>query len=311
MLTGLLLMACSGSTPAKLYRIGVVNYVPGLDPIVRDFRAQMAALGYVEGQHVTYIYSGVLEPDPQVIEREVKRLLDHQVDLFLTLGTPTTLAAQKATTGTAIPVVFAPVVDPIKEGIVESLRRPGGHVTGVQSGDTLPKALEWLHKIVPQATQIHVIHHPKDQVTQTSIQSLTAIAPALRINLRIDEVHSPEEAIAVIATLPNDAALFLVPTPSLEPLSALIEAAVQHGIAVGAGHLRHLKDGVLIAYAGSLSALGQQAARLVDQILKGTKPADLPVETAENFLHIYLQTATAIGLDIPDAILSQADTVIR
>src|SRR5213080_3376454 len=83
MLTGLLLAACGGSTPAKTYTIGVVNYVSSLDQVFVGFKAQMAALGYVEGKNVTYIYHGVLEPDPQVIGREVKRLMDQKVDLFL------------------------------------------------------------------------------------------------------------------------------------------------------------------------------------------------------------------------------------
>jgi ABC-type uncharacterized transport system substrate-binding protein len=107
---------------------------------------------------------------------------------------------------------------------------------------------------------------------------------------------------------------FLVPTPSLEPLSGLVEVTVKHGIAVGASnhsYLSSMKAGAVVTYAGSFPAMGQQAARLADQILTGTRPGDLPVETAEYFLHINLQTATAIGLDIPDEILRQADTVIR
>jgi putative ABC transport system substrate-binding protein len=194
---------------------------------------------------------------------------------------------------------------------VESLSRPGGSVTGVQNGDTLPKALEWLHKIVPQATQIHVMYHPKDQVAQTSIKPLPALAPSLGVELVLNEVRSPEEAISAITTLPKDAAIFLVPTPSLEPLSALIEVAVQHGIAVGANNPAYLKAGGVVIYAADFFAIGQQAARLADQSLKGTKPADLPVETAEYSLRINLQAATAIGLDIPDEFLSQADMVMR
>ena len=313
-LTGLLLTACGGATPAKTYTVGVVNYVPALEPVLTGFKARMAELGYVEGKNVTYIYHGVLEPDPQVIEREVKRLLDQQVDLFLTLGTRPALVAKKALAGTAIPVVFAPVINPVGEGIVESLIRPGSNATGVQDGDTLPKALEWLHKIVPQATQVYVLYHPRDTVAHASIKPLRAIAPSLGVELVLNEVHSPEEARVAIATLPKDAAIFVVPTPSLEPLSALIEVAVQHGIAVGASnhsYLSSMKAGAVVTYAGSFPAMGQQAARLADQIVKGTKPTDLPVETAERFLHINLQTATAIGLDIPDAILRQADRVIR
>jgi putative ABC transport system substrate-binding protein len=311
MLTGLLLTACGGATPAKTYTIGVVNYVPVLDPVLEGFKTRMAALGYVEGKNVTYIYHGVLEPDPQVIAREVKSLMDQKVDLFLTLGTLPALAAKKAVAGTNIPVVFAPSLNPVQEGIVESLSRPGGNVTGIQNGYAVPKTLEWLHKIVPQATKIYVIYHPKDHVAHTSIKPLPAIASSLGIELVLNEVRSTEEAIAVIETLPKDAAIFFVPTPSLEPLSVLTEVAVQHGIAVGANNPAYLKAGGVVIYAADFFAIGQQAARLVDQIVKGTKPADLPVETAEYSLRINLQAAKAIGLDIPDEFLRQADVVMR
>src|SRR5690349_4832389 len=96
MLTGLLLTACGGATPAKTYTVGVVNYVPALEPVLTGFKARMAALGHVEGKNITYIYHGVLKPEPQVIEHEVKRLLDQKVDLCLTLGTRPALVAKKA-----------------------------------------------------------------------------------------------------------------------------------------------------------------------------------------------------------------------
>ena len=142
LLSGMLLTACGGAAPARTYNIGVLSYSPTLGQVFEGFKAQMAALGYEEGKNVTYIYHNALEPGPQALEREVKRLMDQKVDLFLTTGTRPTLAAKKAVEGTNIPVVFAPVIMPVKEGIVESLSRPGGNVTGVQNGDTIPKALE-------------------------------------------------------------------------------------------------------------------------------------------------------------------------
>jgi putative ABC transport system substrate-binding protein len=314
MMTGLLVTACGRTIPAKTYSIGVVNYVPALDPVFAGFKAQMAALGYMEGKNITYLYHGILQPDPQVIEREVKRLRDQKVDLFLTLGTRPALVAKKALAGTTIPVVFAPVIDPVGEGIVESISHPGGHMTGIQGGNTLAKALEWLHKVVPHATKVFAIYHPSDTVAHASIKPLRKIAPALGVELVLSEVHSPAEAITAIEILPHDAAIFVVPTPSLEPLSALSEVAVKRGIAVGASthsYLSSMNAGAVVSYAGSFPAMGQQAARLADQILKGIKPGDLPVETAEYFLHINLQTAAAIGLDIPDEILRQADMVLR
>src|SRR5262249_31134461 len=176
MLAGLLLMACGGTTPAKTSTIGVVNYVPALEPVLTGFKARMAELGYVEGQNITYIYHGVLAPDPQVLEREVRRFLEQHVNLVLTLGTRPALVAKQVLAGTAIPVVFAPVINPVGEGIVDNLSRPGGNATGVQDGDTLPKALEWLHKIAPQATKVYVLYHPRDSVAHASIKPLRDIA---------------------------------------------------------------------------------------------------------------------------------------
>ena len=152
----LLLTACDGATQAQTFTIGAVNYFPLLDPIFDGFKAGMADLGYVEGENVTYIYNGTMEPDPQVIDREIESLLAQDVDLIFTMGTLPTLRAKQAVEGTDIPVVFAPVVNPVEEGVVESVPHPGGNVTGIQIGNTAPKALEWLLKIVPEATKVYI-----------------------------------------------------------------------------------------------------------------------------------------------------------
>lgn len=311
MVMGLLWTACGREAPAKVYTVGVVNYVPVLTPVLAGFKAKMAELGYQEGKNATYLYHGVLQPDPQIIAREVQGLKDQKVDVFLTLGTLPTLAAKQATANSDIPVVFAPAFQPVESGIVSSITHPGGNVTGVQNGVILPKAMEWLHKIVPQATKIYVIYHPQDSVAHAAVKSLPAITSALGVELVLNAVHNQAEARRVIASLPNDAAMFIVPTPSLEPLSALIEMAINRGIAVGGYNFANFKAGGLFAYAADYAAIGQQAARLIDQIFKGTRPADLPVETAEYSLGINLRTAKAIHLDIPDAFLRQASSIIR
>src|SRR5436190_12123879 len=169
------LASCNRATSAKTRTIGVVNYDPILSPVFDGFKTKMTALGYGEAQ-LTYVYQGVLQPDPQVIEREVNRLKDQRVDLLLTLGTQPTLTAKKATAGTAIPVLFAPALNPVEKGVVASITRPGGNVTGVHNGDTIPKSLEWLHRIAPRATKVYAIYHPKDTVAQAAIRSLSAVA---------------------------------------------------------------------------------------------------------------------------------------
>lgn len=308
---GVLLSACGGTTQPKTYTIGVVNYVPALDQVLDGFKARMAELGYVEGQNVKYIYRGVTAPDPQTLDREVKSLLDQQVDMFLTMGTLPTLTAKQAVTGTDVPVVFAPVINPVEEGAVASINRPGGNVTGVQNGHTIAKALEWLNRIAPKATKVHILYHPEDEVARTSIKPLPEVASRLGIELVLDETRSSEEALATIKALPKDAALFFVASPKLDPVTSLIDAAVQRGLPVGSASNGHVQAGAVVSYAANFSAMGAQAARMADQILKGTKPADMPVETAEFFLNINLKSAQIIGLDIPDTILVQANTVIR
>jgi putative ABC transport system substrate-binding protein len=271
-----------------MYTIGVVNYMSVLEPVFEGFKSRMAELGYVEGQHIKYRYHGGLEADSEILTREARSLLNQQIDLFLTLGTLPTLAAKQVVGNTNIPVVFAPVINPVEEGIVESITHPGGNITGIQNGNMLPKSLEWLHKIVPQMRTIHVFYHAQDRVALTAVKAFQEIVTALGFDLVLSEVQSQQEAIATIQRLPKDAAIFLAPVPRLEPLTTLVEAAVAHGIAVAAQNPRYIQGGVLAAYAPDPSSTGRQAARLVDQIFKGTRPTDLPVETAEYFLNINL-----------------------
>jgi putative ABC transport system substrate-binding protein len=289
----------------------VVHYNLVLEPVLAHFKDQMAALGYVEGKNVTYIDHGILTNDAEVLGNEVRRLIDQKVDLLLTLGTPTTLAAKKAIAGTNIPVVFATVMNPVQQGIVESVSQPGGNVTGVQIINAAPKAMEWLLKLAPGTKMVYVPYHPEDKVSVTTIEPLLDAATRLGVELVLDAVHTPEAVLAAIQTLPKDAAILLIPMPSLAAhMSAMSKLAMARGIPAGT-YASIPTENVLFAYGTNSADQGQQAARLADQILKGKKPADLLVATAESFLRIDLKTATAIGLDIPDAILRQADTIMR
>jgi ABC-type uncharacterized transport system substrate-binding protein len=119
-------------------------------------------------------------------------------------------------------------------------------VAGVQNGNIIPKALEWLHKIVPQARKIYVFYHPQDRVALTSVKTFPEIAAALGFELILSEVQSRQQAIVDIERLPNDAAIFLAPAPRLEPLADMIEAAVTHGTAIAAQNPRYVQGGVLV-----------------------------------------------------------------
>ena len=307
----LLLTACGGAKP-KTYTIGVVSESIPLEVVVNGFKAGMTELGYVEGKNVTYIYHGAVGPDSQKNDAEFKSLMGQKVDLLLALGTMPPVAAKKAVEGTGTPVVFAPVRNPVEAGIVASIRHPGGNVTGIQTINTTPKALEWLLKVAPGTKQVHVPYNPADPAVLTTIQSLSDAAPKLGVELVAHEVSSGEEELAAIRALPKDSAILFIVSQSLTPsLKDASQLAAELRIPTGADRISATGDTVLFRLQTDLPRAGKQAAGLADKIFKGTKPGDLPVETAESSLSINLKTAQAIGLNVPDEILRQVDNVIR
>jgi putative ABC transport system substrate-binding protein len=303
-----LLAACSDSP--RHYTIGVVNYVPALETVLQGFKARMAELGYLDGRQITYVYRGVLDPGSNAIEREVGAFKKQRVDLVLALGMRPAKAA-KEVLGTDIPVVFAPVINPVEEGLIERLTRPGGSMTGVQNTDSLAKSLEWLHRAVPHAKQIHVIYHANDQVARTTVKSLQAAASAIGIEVDSIAATSRDAALALIERLPKGAALLFPISPGLYPLEPMIESATRNGVAVATNSPSHLRGSWLLFYGADFDSMGRQAAVLAVQIFNGAKPAELPVAKAEYSLRINLQTARRIGVDIQDSLLDQATLVIR
>lgn len=309
--TSLVLTACDGTRAQKPFTIGVVNYVSILTPTIEGFKVGMAELGYIEGENVTYIYHGIVEPKPEAIDDEIKNLLAQDVDMLFTIGNLPSIMAKQAVAGTDIPVVFGSMMNPVEEGIVVSLRQPGGNVTGVTNGQGASKALEWLVMITPDTRKVYVPYNPDDNISVSFLAGLDKVPSQLGIELVLHEVQSVDEAVAAIENLPEDVdAIFRIPSPTLDPKnSELSQAAIKRGLPMGAPIV--LDEAVLLTYAADFFEVGRQAARLAHQIHQGVKPADLPVETAEFFLTINPKTAEAIGLDIPDDILEQADTIVR
>jgi len=306
---GLGLLAACNDAP-RHYTIGVVNYVPALDTVLQGFKARMTELGYAEGRGVTYVYRGALDPGSDAIEREVGSFKKQRVDLVLALGMRPAKAA-KEVLGADIPVVFAPVINPVEEGLIERITRPGGSMTGVQNTDSLAKCLEWLHKAVPHAKRIHVLYHANDQVARTTVKSLQAAAGSIGVRVDLIAASSRDAALALIERLPKGAALLFPISPSLYPLEAMIESATRNGVAVATNSPSHLSGSSLLFYGADFDSMGRQAAVLTGQIFSGAKPAELPVAKAEYTLRINLQTARRIGVDIPDTLLEQATLVIR
>ncbi len=310
-IASLLLTACGGEQD-KTYTIGVINIVPALDNTLEGFKEGMTEFGYIEGENITYIYNGATT-DMSQLDAVAQGLVEANVDLILAIATPSTKAAQKATAGTDIPVVFVPVTDPVAAGLVDSLQKPGGNITGVTFGVQEARRLEWLVKIAPTIEQLYVPYNPEDPSPIQALKTVSEAAEKLGIELITRETRNPDEVMAAIENIPEEAdGFFLLPDSLVSTrIPDIVETTTKLNLPTSSPNTSNVNDGLLTSYGTEQISSGKQAARLADQIFKGVKPADLPVETAEFFLAINLKTAEAIGLDVPDEILRQADNVIR
>jgi putative ABC transport system substrate-binding protein len=298
----------------KMVTVGVLSFAAVFEPVVEGFKAGMAERGYVEGENVTYVYDGPAA-DMQGLEADLQDMLSkHKFDLFLTAGTPATTLAKAQLEEKNIPIVFAPVNDPVGSGLVASLTSPGANLTGIRAPDSTGKALEWLVKIVPGVKRVFVPHNPNDNSSVQSVNSLQTAAAELGVELVIQEVSTPEEIAAVSTHFPEDVdAVFLPRAGSLtNRISDFVQTADAQGIPVVYAEIGQIvEDGVMISYGASYYDMGKQASGLAVQILEGTAAADLPVQVAESYLGINLKTAAVIGVEIPDSMVRLATQVVR
>lgn len=309
---GLLLMSACVDQP-KTYTIGIVNTVPALEATITGFKEGMTRLGYIEGKNITYRYAGpTVHMDK--LDSVAQGLVETGTDLILSVTTMATKAVKKATAGSDLPVVFVPVTDPVGAGIVNSLRQPGGNITGVTFGSQEGRRLEWLIQLAPEIKKLYVPYNPEDQSALLALQTAREVAGKIGVDLMTRETRNPEELKAAIKNIPTQAdAVFLLPDSLISTrLSDLIKAATELKLPVSGVNVDVVKThNVLTSFGSDQILTGRQAARLADQIFRGIKPADLPVESAEYYLAINLKAAKAIDLDIPDEILRQANIIVR
>ena len=296
-------------------RIGIL--APTLDPHdpgshFQAFRQGLRDLGYVEGQSIALEYrvaEGKVERLPE-LAAELVRL---KVDMIFALGSQAVQAAQHAS-GT-IPIVFTNILDPIGEGFVASWARPGGNTTGVtfQEPALMGKRLELLKAAVPGVTRVAYLH--ASLFTDPNFQEAETAARALGMRLHPVEVREPYPFAQAFATMAEAHAAALI-TPPIAVFfyrrTQIVDLALQTRLPGMFPDRSFAEAGGLMAYGPSSAATGRRVATYVDKILKGAKPADLPVERATKFeLIINLKTAQALGLTIPPTVLFQADEVIR
>jgi putative ABC transport system substrate-binding protein len=292
------------------------NASPGpVAPLVAAFRQGLSETGYVEGQNVAIEYRWA-EGHYDRLPALAADLVGRKVDVIVsTGGTPTALAAKNATS--TIPIVFRAGIDPVGDGLVASLARPGGNLTGVSMliDELTPKRLELLSELVPQAKVIALLVNPKNPATENVMRDVQKAARVKGLQLPILKANSESEIDAAFATLVQlqAGALVVAADPFLSSRrEQLVALATRYAVPAIYAWREFAEAGGLISYGSSLTTAFRQLGNYAGKILKGAKPADLPVQQSTRFeLVINLKTAKARGLTIPQSLLLRADEVIQ
>jgi len=298
----------------KIYRIGLLSPTAhGLG--VEAFREGLRALGYVEGQNIV-IESRSAEGRFDRLPDLAAELVRLRVDVIVAVVTQASLAAKNATT--TIPIVMLNVGDPVGAGLVASLARPGSNVTGtsVQAVQIAVKSLEVLKHVLPKLRRVAVLWNPANPVFQAQmVKETEAAARSLEIQLRMFGARDSKEidsAFEAMARERPEALTVIVDPVFIDHRGQIAALAARSRLPSVSAFIQYADAGGLMAYAPSFSELGVRAAAHVDKILKGAKPAELPVEQATKYeLVINVKTAKALGLTIPQSLLLRADQVIE
>jgi putative tryptophan/tyrosine transport system substrate-binding protein len=300
----------------KVYRIAFLGASsPALESeLVAAFRQGLRDLGYIEGRNIVIEYRWA-EGRYDRYAAFVAEAVSLKVDVIVTEGTPAAIAAREGTK--TVPIVMAVIGDPIAAGVVSSVARPGGNITGStsMSPEIDAKRLELLKELVPGASRVAVLWNPANPNNRARIPTMQAAAKSLRLTLELvgaGDSEQLEKGFGAIVAARSQALIMESDLALLSLREQIVDFATKRRLPGLYAYREFVQAGGLASYAPSYLAMFRRAATYVDKILKGAKPADLPVEQPTKFeLVINLRTAKALGLTIPQSMLGRADEVIQ
>lgn len=306
--------AARAQQPTKVPRIGFLRFGPASANAdrIEALRTGLRQLGYVEGKNITIEFR--FAERIEVLRELADDLARAGVDIIFATGSTELEAARQATK--TIPIVFATHADPVGVGHVASLARPGANITGltILLTELVAKELEILKEAVPQATRIGVLFSPSAPSHRPAVLALETAAERLGVQLVMVPVRTVEDFEGVFSTMSREhvGGFLAVTAPIFSHRTRLAEFALKHRLPGMFAGREYVEAGGLISYAADVNDLTRRAATYIDKILRGAKPADLPIEQASTYqLVINLETAKALGLAIPPAQLARADEVIE
>jgi putative ABC transport system substrate-binding protein len=291
-----------------LFHVGLDHVPPSLEPL----RQELKKLGYEEGRNLQLDWRNLADED--AANAAAKEFVRNRVDLIVAFETQTARAAKAATS--EIPIVLVPGEDAIAEGIGKSMARPGGNMTGFLGvGDVPGKRIELFTEVVPQMRRLLVMVDPKDPGAERSLAQLRAAAKSLKSELVERRATTQADVERVFHSLKQggvDGIFVLSHTLNVKFPSLLVRLSLERRLPFAGYRREWVEQGALFSYAHDLASVGPPAAKYIDRILKGDKPADLPFQEASHFdFVINLKTAKQIGLTIPPNVLARADKVIK
>jgi len=296
----------------KVWRIGALGGGVDADsPGWGGFRQGLRELGWEEGRNITveFRFTGGRDERYRELAGELVRL---NIDVLAAENSQSVRAAKEAT-GT-IPIVMFGVSHPVEAGLIEGLARPGGNVTGMsnQLGDLEGKSLEFLREIAPGMRRVAVVWNPNNPGSALGQKHMESLVQRFGLHFISVPVRQPEDLERALTTLARERADALIVHPLFRDRTMIAEFALKHRLPSITGQLAGAKAGLLMSHGPNPFDQGRRAAQYVDRILKGAKPADLPVEQPTKFeLVINLKTAKVLGLTIPQSLLLRADKIIE
>src|SRR5712691_1824876 len=300
--------------PAKAPRVGLLGLGSAeSSPLFEALRQGLRERGWIEGQNITFEDRTTVDRYSRIPDAAAE-LVRLRVDVIVAWGTTTALAARKATR--TIPIVTA-AGDPVEMGLAASLARPGGNVTGLATSgrELIGKRIELLKEALPGLSRIALLWNPESRTQPLTLRDAEAAARSLGLQVRPTEVRRPEDlqkAFASIAHERPEALVLLATNMFLVHRARIVELAARHRLPTTFSERTSVDAGGLMSYGPDLKAIFRRLATYVDRLLKGAKPADLPIEQPTKFeLIINAKTAKALGLTIPPSLVLRADEVIQ
>lgn len=291
----------------KIRKIGIVQYTQTNLTTLDGFIDNLAAFGFVEGDNLKIINYGYALKIEDLNEK-LKLVIAENPEIIFTSTTPAAIAAYKALKGKNIQLIFAPVNNPLDAGIVSNLTKPGEFVTGIRLSESDEKRLEWIVQLNPALKKILIPYNNEDTSPHATLNIAEKAAKKLNVEIIRYPVKTHEEITSLLNNFPDDIKAVYLPRDGMvmSRITDFVNAGYKHKFIISTPRYDQVQKGALTGYGFIGYEIGKQAGRIASMILKGTPAGDIPVETANDYFFLNLNTAEIIGLDISDSIIRQS-----